>query len=86
MNNLNNTFIIFDPKSRRLFPYTDELEFFNEEYIQQTYSNHYKAKLIFLDCSHICRITLKNILSVSWEQLDILSNLKIDKPIRLSNL
>ena len=86
MNQLNNTFIVFDPKSRRLFPYTDDLKLFNEEYIQQSYCKHYKAKLIFLNCSCICMITLKNILSVSWEQLDIISNLKIDKPIRISDL
>ncbi len=86
MNQLNNTFIVFDPKSRRLFPYTDDLKLFNEEYIQQSYCKNYKSKLIFLNCSCICMITLKNILSVSWEQLDIISNLKIDKPIRISDL
>lgn len=86
MNQLNNTFIVFDHKTRRLFPYTDDLKLFNEEYIQQSYCKHYKSKLIFLNCSCICMITLKNILSVSWEQLDIISNLKIDKPIRISDL
>jgi hypothetical protein len=85
MKECTNTFIVFDPLTRRLFPYTDDPKLFNEEYIQQAYCNNYKAKLVFLNTSNICRLTLKHVLGVSWEQLDNILSSEISQPTRTSN-
>ena len=74
--------IIFDPLNRRLFPYKDEPEFFNEEVVQSLYCTNYKAKLIFIDPT----VTMKNILNVSWDELDRIIKTPIEKPIRIVNL
>lgn len=78
--------IIFDQLSRRLFPYEDEPKFFNEEIVQSLYCKNYKAKLIFIDPTVTCRVTMKNILNVSWDELDRIINTPIEKPIRIINL
>jgi len=78
--------IIFDQQTRRLFPYNDEPQFFNEEIVQSLYCKKYKAKLIFIDPTVMCRVTMKNILNVSWNQLDSIINTSIKKPIRIIDL
>lgn len=78
--------LIYDKLTDRLLPYTDNPELFQEEYIQNQYCKHYKANLVFIDSDTMCRVSIRNILCVSWDTLDKILTHSIDLPIRVNTL